>query len=293
MIVSRSISLALAVACVAGTAPARALAQDQPPVLRALQVAGRSARIGATVSELPADDAKQQKSGVLVDTITPGGPADKAGIKSGDTISEFDGERVRSVAQFSRVVRESTPDRGVPVVLSRGGQRLTVTVAPESRSWSDDFSMRLLDLPRAAVAPRPPTPPAVPRAARPPMPFDSDALSDMPRVMRLWNTRGIGLTIESIDDQLAQYFGVKEGVLVKSVLVDSASQKAGLKAGDVITAINGTKIYDASDVNRAIDRVGENGEFTVEVVRDKKTQSLKGKIDEGQARRRVRVPTEL
>ena len=66
---------------------------------------------------------------------------------------------------------------------------------------------------------------------------------------------------------------------MKSVLDGSAAQKAGIKAGDVITAINGSKVYESSDVNRAMERLETGGEFTVEVVRDKKTQSLKGKIE--------------
>ena len=42
-----------------------------------------------------------------METVTPDGPADKAGIKGGDTITEFDGERVRSTLQFSRLVQET------------------------------------------------------------------------------------------------------------------------------------------------------------------------------------------
>jgi serine protease Do len=241
--------------------------------------AGRGARIGVSVTDIEGEDAKAPKSGVLVETVTPGGPADKAGIKAGDAITEFDGDRVRSVTQFSRLVMETTPGHSVPATLSRGGQRVTVTVTPERRNWSDDFEMRLLDVPRAAR-------PAPPRSVRP---FDWD---DFPSVLRLRNTHGLGITIESLDDQLAQYFGVKEGVLVKSVVEDSPAQKAGVKAGDVITAINGSHINDTSDVNRAVDRVETNGDFSIEIVRDKKPQVLKGKLEPGQARRRgARVVT--
>jgi serine protease Do len=114
---------------------------------------------------------------------------------------------------------------------------------------------------------------------------------DFPGLLRFSRGGRLGVTIESIDDQLAEYFGVKEGVLVKSVLDGSAAQKAGIKAGDVITGINGAKVYDASDVNRGLERLETGGEFTVEVVRDKKTQSLKGKIEEPAARRRPGIRT--
>jgi serine protease Do len=96
---------------------------------------------------------------------------------------------------------------------------------------------------------------------------------------RLGVGRRLGLSVETLDDQLAQYFGVKEGVLVKSVEADSAAQKAGIKAGDVITAVNGRQVYEASDLTRALDRMDNTDEFTIEVMRDKKAQSVKGKLE--------------
>jgi serine protease Do len=250
-----------------------ASAQDRDPVVRAFDVIGRGAQVGLTVTNVESADAKQPKTGVSVETVTPGGPADKAGVKAGDTITEFDGERVRSVTQFSRLVRETAPGNTVSTSLLRGGQKMTVSMTPEHQSTSDDFAFRFMDAPRVAPVPRAPTPPAL--------------------MHLLGNGRRLGVTIESIDDQFAEYFGVKEGALVKSVLDGSAAQKAGLKAGDVITAINGAKVYDASDVNRTMDRLDANGEFTIDVTRDKKTQTLKGKLERRETRVRTRVRTIL
>jgi len=82
-------------------------------------------------------------------------------------------------------------------------------------------------------------------------------------------------------------------VLVKSVVDGSAAHKAGLKAGDVITGINGSKVYDAADLNRLIERVDANGEFAAEIVREKKTQSVKGKLETPETRPRARTRTIL
>ena len=277
-----ALSGALVLAAAAG-APAPALAQDRDTVTRLF--AGRGAHIGLTVEDLDDAAAKQAKGGVRVETVTPDGPADKAGIKSGDLITEFDGERVRSTLQFSRLVQETPPGRQVAVALTRGTQRMNVTVSPEGRAWSDDFGLRMLDLPRVRT-PRPALPAVPPRPPSvAPDVFNFDGL------LRPGGGRRLGVTVEGIEDQLAEYFGVKEGVLVRSVLADSAAQKAGIKAGDVITAINGAKVYDASDLNRALDRVESSGEFTAEIVRDRKTQSLKGKIEPRDSRSRVRTRT--
>ena len=283
MSVSRWGALTGALVLAAGAGAPSVSAQNRDTLSRAFEIVGRGVQIGVAVEDLDADAAKQSKGGVKVETVSPDGPADKAGIKAGDTITEFDGERVRSTMQFSRLVLETAADRPVAVAVLRGGQRMNVTVTPERRSRSDDFGVRLLDVPRPArITPTPPTP----RAMQP--------LTEMLRAPGFFafnNGRRLGVTIEGIDDQLAEYFGVKEGVLVRSVQADSAAQKAGIKAGDVITAINGSKVYDASDLNRAIERLETSGEFTADIVRDKKTQSVKGKVEPREGRTRIRART--
>ena len=85
--------------------------------------------------------------------------------------------------------------------------------------------------------------------------------------------------------QLAEYFGTKDGVLVTSVADDSAASKAGIKAGDVITSFNGADVTTPSDLRRRIQRLENGDEFTVGVMRDKKSLTLKGKADAAQPHR--------
>jgi len=265
----RHAALATALVLAGGLLPGSgAHGQGRSSVTRLLDV-GRGSRIGVSVQDIEDADAKdaKPKAGVLIETVEPGGPADKAGMKAGDAITEFDGERVRSVRQFSRLVQETPQGRTVAVALSRGGQRVAVNVTTER---SEDFSYRVLEsMPRPAAPAMPAMPPAPPRAPLPP------ALD----IFRLASRGRLGITMETLDDQLAGYFGVKEGVLVKSVADDSVALKAGVKAGDVITSVNGRKIYEASDVTRAIDRMESTDEFTIEVLRDKKPMTLKGKLE--------------
>lgn len=285
-----ALAVAGVVASAAISAPA-AVVHAQSTILRAVE-AGRGARIGASVTT---DDNKELTTGVILETVEPGGPADKAGIKGGDLVTEFDGERVRSVRHFLRLVQETTPGRSIPVALSRAGQRVTVNVTPERpadfRMFGDDLNTRYFETPGAIlpVPPSPPSPPSPARAPRPPAAFATPAPFEF--LGRLFNTRRLGVTIEDLDTQLAEYFGVKEGVLVKSVAADSVGAKAGLKAGDVITGLNGRKVYDSSDVTRALERSEDNAEVTIEITRDKKTQSLKGKLEPGDTRGRERFRT--
>ena len=289
MKVSREMALASAIVLAAGLAPAGVAdgqaSDSQDAFVRTFQI-GRGSRIGITVLDLEESDKKDVKAGVVVDTVNAGGPGEKAGIKAGDAIVEFDGDRVRSARQFQRLVQESASGRAVPVVLSRAGQRVTVTITPESRSVGDDFGGRLLD----SMAVRPPLPPT-PAAPRPPTPPPALNWFGGDDAMTIITGRGrLGITTEQLSGQLAEYFGVKEGALVKSVQDGSAASKAGIKAGDVITSINGSRVYDPSDVSRAANRLEDGAEFTVEVVRDHKTQTLKGKAD-APVRRRYGVRT--
>jgi serine protease Do len=59
----------------------------------------------------------------------------------------------------------------------------------------------------------------------------------------------LGVEAESIDGQLAQYFGVKEGVLVRSVLKGSSAEKAGVRAGDVIMKVDDAHVASPADLS--------------------------------------------
>src|SRR5262245_44034265 len=127
-------ALILAMAAPVVTAVVHGQSHEREPFMRAFELIGRGAQIGVTVKDVGSDDAKAASSGVIVDHVEADTPAEKAGIKAGDTIIEFDGERVRSVRQFSRLVQETPTGRKVQAVLSRNGQHVSVSVAPERSS---------------------------------------------------------------------------------------------------------------------------------------------------------------
>ena len=112
-------------------------AAGQAPVYRFPDptiLVGPGASIGARVRELTAEEAQvgaNTPAGVYVEEVLAGTPADRAGLKRGDVVIEFDGERVRSVRGFTRMVSETAPRRTVKAIVLRDGARRTLDVTPE------------------------------------------------------------------------------------------------------------------------------------------------------------------
>jgi len=252
---------------------ARATAQAPPPPDRGagqgrdfMVLAGRGAEIGVQVAE-------GKETGVEIREVRPDSPAEKAGLKRDDRIVVFDGERVRSVRQFSRLVQETPPGRTVKATIVRGGKQQDVEVTPRDGRGAfdggafvdgDRFAGRMPDL----------------GMLRDRMPFNFDF--DLPGAL---SGRRLGVEVDALSNQLAQYFGVKEGVLVRSVTDGTPASRAGLKAGDVITSVDGQPTRSREDLVRAL-RDARDDELTITIVRDRKESSVKAKLD--QPRRTLR-----
>jgi S1-C subfamily serine protease len=243
---------------------------------------GGGVRLGVSIRDVEDADVKSAKLtapvGAVVEEVSEESAAQAGGIRKGDIIVEFDGERVRSARQFTRLVQETAEGRKVPTVVARDGQRLTLTVEPRSTGSMFDFHKfeELRDM-RVPMPARPSTPPPTPRVS-PPSEWNFDEL--------LSGGGRLGITVETLSPQLAEYFGTKEGVLVKSVQDNSPAAKIGIRAGDVITSINGSPIDDAAELRRGLRASRDGEEVTIGIVRDKKAQTLKGKL-EGSGRRRT------
>ena len=96
----------------------------------------------------------------------------------------------------------------------------------------------------------------------------------------------LGIQVEAIDGQLADYFGVKAGVLVRSVTRGSASEKAGIKAGDVITSLNGERIRSVGELREKLSGKRDEKDRTVKlgVLRNKSAMTLTVELPEQAAR---------
>lgn len=276
---------------VSGQSGTRAVAPRPAQATRGFEVfSTRGGRIGVSVADVEPSKAAGA-AGVLVESVEEDSPAEKAGLRKGDVVVEFDGERVRSVRQFTRLVNETPAGRQVPAAVMRDGQRVSLNLEPresQARVFGDeawralenlgDYARTVPPLMARPTPPRPPAaprPPATPRAPRPPA-FEGF----------FWSSGNqLGVSVNGLSDQLKEYFGVKDGVLVTSVTEDSAAAKAGVKAGDVIVSVNGSTVDDPSTLRERMQRLDAGVDFTLEVMRDKKPVTLKGKVEEARSRR--------
>lgn len=251
---------------------------ERPVRGQAMFLDGRGSQLGVMVRDLEAA-AAAKSPGVEIEEVTPDSPAAKAGLKSGDIVTEYDGERVRSARQFTRLVQETPDGRSVKMGVLRNGQRQTVEATPEARefSWSmnadGDRILReaergMRDLDRRGPREFNINPPG----------FNFRFEDGFPGV-RVMSRGRLGVSVEGLSDQLAGYFGAKDGgALVSSVTADSPAAKAGIKAGDVITTVNGSRVRDADDLVRELSDA-KSDEVTIGLLRDKKETSVKAMLE--------------
>jgi serine protease Do len=218
--------------------------------------------LGVACQDVSAERAKALKlpeeGGVEVTLLDPNSPAAAAGIKVGDVVIQYNGQRVEGWEQFARLVRETPPGREVKLQIYRGGSPQIIV---------------------AKLATRPPLTmqgSLVPSAVHS-QPFQG-VLPDVPLNRMSWGSGILGAELESLEGQLAEYFGVKDGVLVRSVMHGSAAERAGLKAGDVITRVGDAKVTTPADVSGRI-RAGRGQSAMLTALRDRKEISLTIALD--------------
>jgi serine protease Do len=207
--------------------------------------------LGVAIQEIDSERAKalklSEEAGVEVTRIAPDSPAEKAGIKTGDVLTQYNGQRVEGMDQFSRMVRETPAGREVRIGILRNGSAQTISAKIAARPV---ITGQLVPAPTALQT------------------FDY-RFPDMPQSRMTWRSTILGIDVETLDGQLAEFFGVKEGVLVRMVNKDSAADKAGIRAGDVIVRVDDVKVATPADISTHL-RAARGRPVSVSVVRDRK-----------------------
>jgi serine protease Do len=238
---------------------------DPAPVVIARAAVAGGSYLGVGVAELTQDRVKslnlREEHGVEITRVADDSPAAKAGLKTGDVVLEYNGQRVEGLEQFMRLVRETPAGREVKLAINRGGSSQQMSVKTEARkSWSSEGGQAV----------------AIPRIELPAI-----RLPDIARANMSWRSSVLGIEAESLDSQLAEFFGVREGVLVRSVVKSSAAERAGLKAGDVIVKVDDTRVATPREVTAAVRSSKSKRTVTIAAVREKREMTFSVPVDDG------------
>lgn len=242
------------------------------------QVAGEGSYLGVYLEEVTPDRMKElgltEERGAIVMKVVEGSPAAKAGLKENDVIVSFNGQRVDSMIALRRVLSETPADRNVQLEVIRGGNRQTVaaTLSKKANAFEREG---IGHLPQGEADQK----------------FAEELLRQQqngkdhpdfgnfsfvnPGEFTIFRGGRLGINAESLTDQLAEYFGVKDGrgVLVSQVNENSVASKAGLKAGDVIVAVDNEKV---DNVNALVGNLWkkEEGSVALKIIRNRVEQTI-------------------
>jgi serine protease Do len=229
--------------------------------------------LGIGVKDVDADTAKKlnlkEVRGVEITNVEENSPAAKAGVKDGDIVLEYNGQPIEGGAQLSRMVRETPVGHTARIGVWRNGaiQNLTATieekkgsmvitgnggfVMPDMRQFEELKNMRMPEI-------------------------------EIPSFSMSYQNPMLGIMGETLSnqEQFADFFGVKDGVLVKSVTRNSAAEKAGIRAGDVIVKVDDQSVSTTQNISKALREAAKGKKsVTVTVVRQKKEMPLSVTIE--------------
>lgn len=203
--------------------------------------------LGIQMQELDEKLAKEfkapSKDGILVVEVVPGGSAAKAGVKSGDVITELNGTAVDGIPAFRNTIANMMPGTKVDLKLFRNGKQEGITVTLAERST-------------AGVALGTPGTPAVPEPAKVPDVLD-------------------GVTVADVNAEFRKRFGIADevrGALITQVSPDSACADADVRPGDVIVDIDGKKVASADEAVKLSEDVKTKSSVRLRISRNGATQ---------------------
>jgi serine protease Do len=224
---------------------------------------GTGSYLGIGVADITAERVKalklNEERGVEVTRVEEGSPAEKGGLKTGDVVLEYNGERIEGLEQFMRMVRETPPGREVKLSVTRDGGMQQLVVKTGARKSMLTGKVEHFEFPRLAVP--------------------DFRMPDVPRAYMSWRSTILGIEAESLDAQLAEFFGVKEGVLVRSVIKGSAAEKAGLRAGDVITKVDDKAVSTPREITTSLRSTRGKNSVVMTAVREKRETTFTVALD--------------
>ena len=235
-------------------------------IQRALGLGG--SYLGVGLLEIDEDRAADlglgEPYGVEISNVAPDSPAERAGIEKADAILEYAGQRVMGIEHFVRLVKETPAGREIKLSMLREGSELDLQATIGERKHRPPYRSWFCDEDEPGCEFRVPG-------------FDWGWRGfgfDLPRPHMVIRNRFLGAEVESVEGQLAEYFGVEKGLLVRSVEPNTPGERAQLKAGDIIVALAGKPVADAGDLRKAIRDANRDEAIALEVMRDRSKVTL-------------------
>ena len=228
---------------------------DSPYVLVGDDEFSGKAWLGVQIQDLSRSLKKSLKTGAnygaVVEEVTDDSPASESGIEPGDVIIKFGKKTIRDADDLIDEVKTSKPGDKVEVQFFRGSNKLNKSVTLESRK--SDLTIAIPKIPK---------------------------LPAIPRFGAIFPNEQQGMELQELNEDLASYFDVPAdgGALVTDVDRDSPADKAGLKAGDVITHFDGEPIDSIADFQKLIQERDEEETVQLDFVRKGNRQSTSLKI---------------
>lgn len=238
---------------------------------------------------------EQVSEGVEIIGVSPDGPADQAGIKTGDILLSLNGEKLASEdgagrAAIFRIMDEAEPGEALELTVRRGQAQQDFTVVPERRepsSWQSIVRIPRLSSPHTVPGAEDIHIERIERIEIPEFEgdfeFEFEEFSDLAghamREANIWFGLPMaqGLELATIDPALGRYFETERGVLVIKAREDNDYQ---LQSGDVILHIADREVNTPGDVVRALREVEAGVEVAIEIKRDRRDVTLKATMPE-------------
>ena len=218
------------------------------PVIESLREKGRVARawLGVRIQTVTEEIAESlgldEARGALVASVTPGGPAEKAGIEAGDVILEFDGKPIAKMRELPRIVASTEIGKKVTVVVWRRGKKVELTAV--LGELPSDEELAQVEQGGGGQGPT--------------------AVAEIPE---------LGIKIASLHEELRARFDLAEdakGVVIVEVDPDSSAAEEGLQPGDLIVEVNQEEVNSPPEVLARVNQAKQEGKKSVLLLVDRK-----------------------
>ena len=190
----------------------------------------RTGWLGVYLDDAPPDSS----SGVRIESVLEGSPAQKAGLAPEDLLVKWNGTLIRNAMQFIRLVQETQAGTRVDLEVTRRGKHTNATAVIENRKPEESEGTIILEFPEEISLP----------STRVEGEFTyRKALGPPPRLER----PRLGIDIVALSPQLAEYLQMpgQSGLLVSAVEAKMPAARAGIRTGDVILSVDGRQILDS------------------------------------------------